>query len=461
MTLRLDRSNTGPVRSGAGRSRVRTLAAVSVVAVALAGCQVSEFAYDDVHLKPVPAKLERKMDRLGVTKRSPMLIRIFKEESELEVWKADRVGRYKLLETYEICAWSGELGPKFKEGDRQAPEGFYHVTPGLMNPNSSFHLAFNIGFPNQFDRSHNRTGTHLMVHGECSSAGCYAMENDQIEEIYALAREAFRGGQKAFQVQAFPFRMTPANMAKHADHKHLPFWEMLKEGSDHFEVTKQAPQVNVCGQKYVFNAADTEGFSPRAACPAYEVRDDIEQLVAAKRSKDLEERKVLIARAAASEDRKERWAERERAIAEFFDRGRRDADAITDDATPAGEQNVVAAVAAPGTPFPRRSPRGPQPAAQAAQQTAERSGGFRIPNPFRRNDPPVQSTSGVVPAAPEPVAPARQPVAEQPAAVARVPGQDPVEPLAYAPQNDQKEGFFSGIAKGTTGLWKRAGSIFN
>lgn len=462
-----DRSNTRTAKSVA--VRLRALAAASVVAMVLAGCQVSEFAYEAPHLAPVPAKLERKMNGLNMSPRSPILMRIFKEENALEVWKADRVGRYQLLKTYEICAWSGKLGPKFKEGDRQAPEGFYHVNPGLMNPNSSFHLAFNIGFPNQFDRSHDRTGTHLMVHGDCSSRGCYAMENDQIEEIYALAREAFRGGQKAFQIQAFPFRMTPENMARHADHEHFAFWEMLKEGSDHFEVTKQPPQVAVCGQRYVFNAASTDGFSPRNACPAYDVRDDIEQLVAAKSSADLEKRKTLIARAAATEERKERWEERERAIATFFDRGRRDAEAITDESAPvttdpapvSADTAVAAATAAPGTPMPRPAPTT---ARGASQQVAERSGGLRFPNPFRRRDEPVASTASVVAeqAPVQEVAPAAAPPAPAAPTVARVPTQEPVQALGYAPQREDEDGgFFSGIAKGGAGLWKRAGSIFN
>ncbi|NNC27627.1 murein L,D-transpeptidase, partial [Salinisphaera sp. USBA-960] len=129
-----------------------------------------------------------------------------KEESALEVWKQTRTGKYQLLDEFEICKWSGKLGPKFKEGDRQAPEGFYEITPALMNPNSSYHLAFNLGYPNSYDRSHGRTGSHLMVHGACSSRGCYAMTDEQVQDIYALARDSFKGGQRSFQVQAFPFR---------------------------------------------------------------------------------------------------------------------------------------------------------------------------------------------------------------------------------------------------------------
>jgi murein L,D-transpeptidase YafK len=130
-----------------------------------------------------------------------------------EVWKIDDSGRFALLRTYPICRWSGDLGPKLQQGDRQAPEGFYTITPDLMNPNSSAYLAINTGFPNAYDQANGRTGQFLMIHGDCSSGGCYAMTDEQIAEIYALAREAFFGGQRSFQVQAYPFRMTPLNMA--------------------------------------------------------------------------------------------------------------------------------------------------------------------------------------------------------------------------------------------------------
>ncbi len=223
---------------------------------------------------------------------SPMLVRVFKSESELEVWKQDRTGRYALLKTYPICKWSGDLGPKVQEGDRQAPEGFYDITPGQMNPNSQFYLAFNIGYPNAYDRAHDRTGAHLMVHGDCSSRGCYAMSDEQIQEIFALGRESFFGGQKSFQVQAYPFRMTPANMAKHRNNPNMPFWRMLKEGNDHFEVTQQEPKVDVCEKRYVFNAAVPGGnfspftFSPKGRCPVYEVPQEIASAVNDKQRND-------------------------------------------------------------------------------------------------------------------------------------------------------------------------------
>lgn len=221
------------------------------------------------HERPVPEHLTKKMNIKGMSLGAPILLRIFKEENVMEVWKENHNNRYALLNTYEICQWSGKLGPKHLEGDRQAPEGFYHVNKGLMNPNSDYHLSFNMGFPNTYDRANDRTGSYLMIHGACSSAGCYSMTDEYVEEIYALAREAFRGGQKAFQIQAYPFRMTAENMARKVDHPDFQFWKMLKEGSDHFEVTKLQPKVDVCEKRYVFNRYAEEGvkFRSRDECP--------------------------------------------------------------------------------------------------------------------------------------------------------------------------------------------------
>lgn len=250
----------------------------------LAGCNPDLLAK---HAKPLPFYLVALMQSKEMSARDPIYIRIFKEESELEVWKRSGV-KYELLKTYEICTWSGELGPKFKEGDRQAPEGFYTVRPGQMNPQSSYHLSFNLGFPNPYDRALGRTGSHLMVHGDCTSAGCYAMEDEPIEEIYGLARDAFKGGQRAFHVHAFPFRMTPENMARHNENKHVKFWNNLKLGYDHFEVTKVPPTVDYCGGQYAFNvsARDRRKLSATRACPKYTVPQQLASLVAEKQARD-------------------------------------------------------------------------------------------------------------------------------------------------------------------------------
>jgi murein L,D-transpeptidase YafK len=269
---------------------VRSLltAAALAGAFALAGCKTEGvFQYNARANAPIPPQLLAEMEKKNMAKDSPMLIRLFKEEAELEVWKQDQTGRYALLKTYPICRWSGDLGPKVREGDRQAPEGFYSITPGLMNPNSQYYLAFNLGYPNAYDRAHDRTGAHLMVHGDCSSRGCYAMTDEQISEIFAMGRESFFAGQQSFQVQAYPFRMSPANMAKHRNSPHFAFWKMIKQGNDNFEVTRMEPKVDVCDRRYVFNAqTDSSQFNPKGKCPAIEVPQDVASAVHDKQRRD-------------------------------------------------------------------------------------------------------------------------------------------------------------------------------
>jgi murein L,D-transpeptidase YafK len=262
---------------------LRLVAALTLGALVTAcgGVPVSDHRSE----KPIAPHLVQRMADKGMMPGDPILVRIYKKESELEVWKRDRSGKYALLETFPICRWSGQLGPKTRQGDRQAPEGFYMVSRRQLNPNSNYHLAFNLGYPNAFDRAHDRTGDFLMVHGACTSMGCYAMTNENIEDIYALAREAFAGGQEAFQVQAFPFRMTAENFARHRLDPHLAFWKNLKEGAEHFEVAKVPPKVSVCGKRYVFNAKPKDGASLDAegACPSLEVDEDIVADVAERR----------------------------------------------------------------------------------------------------------------------------------------------------------------------------------
>jgi len=201
-----------------------------------------------------PATLQQ-MAQLNMDRHAPILVRIFKEERTLEIWKQDRSGRYRPLRSYAICHYSGGLGPKKMEGDHQAPEGFYAVTPGQMNPHSREYLAFNIGYPNAYDQSLGHTGDSLMVHGGCRSVGCYAMTDVQIEEIYGLAYEAFAGGQREFQLQAFPFRMTNDNLMRHAGDPNIAFWRTLKIGNDLFEASLLPPKVGVCNQSYAFGPA--------------------------------------------------------------------------------------------------------------------------------------------------------------------------------------------------------------
>ena len=258
--------------------------AAIAAAIALAGCSGAPTISRD--MQPLSERVLADLKAKRMEKDSPILMRIFKEEAELEVWKQDDSGRFALFRSYPICRFSGELGPKIKTGDRQAPEGFYTITPGLMNPNSSQYLAINTGFPNAYDRANGRTGSFLMIHGGCSSAGCYAMTDEQMAEIYALAREAFFGGQASFQLQAYPFRMTPLNLARHRDSPHMAFWRMLKEGHDHFEVTHLQPRIVVCEKRYIFEAESTASFGPADRCPAYRVPEDIVAAVGDKQRRD-------------------------------------------------------------------------------------------------------------------------------------------------------------------------------
>ncbi len=267
--------------------------AVLLSALLLAACQFGPTTPD---MAPIPRDVINKISDIGSTPASPIYVRIFKEESEFEVWKRVPDGTYALLETYPVCTWSGVLGPKIEEGDRQAPEGFYAVAPAQMNPNSIAYLSFNLGYPNAYDAAMDRTGSNLMVHGGCSSAGCYALTDDVVQIVYALAREAFRGGQRSFQVDAFPFRMTPENLARHADNPNMDFWMMLKDGYDHFEVTHRVPDVSVCDYHYVFDAApDGEGaFEPTEPCPDYTIPDDILTPLVAKQEADAEAYRVAL-----------------------------------------------------------------------------------------------------------------------------------------------------------------------
>src|SRR6478735_4173327 len=267
----------------------RSLARAFLVSVALAaslllaGCDTDQvsLATNAKANQPVPPKLLAAMVEKDMDLQSPILVRLFKQEAELEVWKQARNGQFALLKTYPICRWSGDLGPKVREGDRQAPEGFYSINPGQMNPQSAYYLSFNTGYPNAFDKALGRSGSQLMVHGDCSSRGCYAMTDEQIAEIYSLGRESFFGGQKAFQLQAYPFRMTPLNMAKHRNNPNMAFWKMIKEGYDHFEVTRQEPKVDFCEKKYVFDAVKAPDakrdpvFDASAKCPAYVIPDEV------------------------------------------------------------------------------------------------------------------------------------------------------------------------------------------
>jgi murein L,D-transpeptidase YafK len=268
--------------------RIAGLAALAFAAALLAGCVEDSGPLTSRSEQPLSPQVLALMQDKGTTPEAPMLIRAYKKEAEFEIWKMRGDGRYALLKTYPMCRWSGQLGPKVREGDRQVPEGFYAITPGQMNPNSNYYLSFNVGYPNAYDRAHGHDGASIMVHGACSSAGCFSMTDQQIAEIYVIARESFSGGQRAIQMQSLPFHMTAENLAKYRLDPNIEFWKELKTGSDNFEVTGQEVTVGVCDGRYVFNAAPGNGrsFDPTGPCPTLKHDELVQDEVLAKQKRD-------------------------------------------------------------------------------------------------------------------------------------------------------------------------------
>lgn len=368
---------------------LRLFTAVSI-GLLVASCQdemqanFSTGAKQNRPLKPETVKL---MESKGMRKEDPILVRAFKQENTLEIWKRDNTGHFALLKSYQMCAWGGTLGPKIKQGDKQSPEGFYTVTPGRMNPNSQFYLAFDVGYPNAFDRAFGRTGDAVMVHGNCTgSAGCFVMTDEQVEEIYAFAREALMGGQKSFQVQAFPFRMTAENLAKNRRNPNMAFWKNIKKGYDHFEVTHLEPKVEVCDKKYVFDPKITDPnastFTANAACPTYQVNPEIATAVAEKEAQDDKAFKVAV----ADLDEMER-KDAERATADKLEKSKPPQQSPIRVAAWFGSEqpDTTLALATQPTPIavplPRPSPLG-APIAATQVAAAEPVDAIAVPRPF-------------------------------------------------------------------------------
>jgi murein L,D-transpeptidase YafK len=198
---------------------------------------------------PDLGRFEHRLAEAGVKAGAPILLRIFKETSELEIWM-QKDERFVLFATYPICHWSGTLGPKQREGDKQTPEGFYTITNGQLRHLGRWPIAINLGFPNAFDRAHHRDGSYILMHGGCSSVGCFAMTNPVIGEVYGLAKAAIRNGQRYVPVHVFPFRMTDEAMAAHAANPWHDFWTSLQAGYASFERTRRPPRISVCEGQY-------------------------------------------------------------------------------------------------------------------------------------------------------------------------------------------------------------------
>lgn len=204
-------------------------------------------------LNNVKVRVGRELDQKGFALGQPIFIRIFKMPGTLEVWIMNN-NRYQLYKEYPICCYSGYPGPKLQEGDWQSPEGFYAVSARQMNPKSSYHLSFNVGYPNEFDRARKRTGSSIMVHGECSSRGCFAMGNSQMEEIYLLAHSALTYGQQRFGLHIFPFKLTARNLFKFRSSPWIGFWKKLQPGFEFFEQQHKIPDIIVKQGNYVINS---------------------------------------------------------------------------------------------------------------------------------------------------------------------------------------------------------------
>ncbi len=203
---------------------------------------------------PDVTRLSQRLAEHGVAAGAPIFMRIFKREFELELWMR-RDGVFHRFAIYPICRWSGTLGPKLRQGDHQTPEGVYTVDAGALNPNSKWYRSFNLGFPNAYDAAHDRTGSFIMVHGGCASVGCFAMTNAQMSEIWQLVTAALSAGQKRFQVQVMPFRLSDQSLAAYGNHPDISFWRTLKTGSDLFDRTLLPPRVRICQKSYQFEAA--------------------------------------------------------------------------------------------------------------------------------------------------------------------------------------------------------------
>ena len=227
--------------------------AIVGLALSLAACNNTTAIDSRRGLAPQPQALVAQSERVGAKASSPVLIRIFKQSKELELWRKTADGSYALVKTYEICTYSGELGPKIKQGDRQAPEGFYTVGASQLNYHSIRYLSLNTGYPNIYDRMHGYTGAALMIHGGCDSAGCFAIEDQPMQEVFTAVRDAIKAGQKSVQVHIYPFRMNALNMFFNGENKNIGFWRQLKAGYDKFENTRSELQVNIVNKKYVIN----------------------------------------------------------------------------------------------------------------------------------------------------------------------------------------------------------------
>jgi len=197
----------------------------------------------------------------GLEPGDPLFLRAFKEESELEIWmKPASEPHYLLFKVHRLVAAAGRSGPKLREGDGQAPEGFYTFGPEALRPETRHHLGIDLGFPNAYDRQRGRTGSDLLIHGGSLAGGSYALPPAAMDEVYALADAAFRAGEEEVAVHLFPFRLVDARMDKVWSNpsRWTEEWVNLKEGYDFFENVRLPPRIGLDGDRYEFFIASGE-----------------------------------------------------------------------------------------------------------------------------------------------------------------------------------------------------------
>ena len=209
------------------------------------------------------AGLKERLKAIGYEGKIRLYVRIFKEEKTLEIWMQSK-GIYKLYKSFEVCNYSGKLGPKVVEGDKQAPEGFYHVpAEDVLWSSRKWPRALNLSFPNGFDALKKRTGSYLLIHGGCSSEGCYALKNGPMSILYDLVSIALKSGQTILPIHIFPFRLTDKNWARHlpqnAGKKWGAFWKGMQPAYDGFQSNRTIPSIFVCQTGYqVFSSYQFE-----------------------------------------------------------------------------------------------------------------------------------------------------------------------------------------------------------
>ena len=196
----------------------------------------------------------------GLKLGSPIFLRVYKKTSKMELWVAQGP-RYALFKTYRICRWSGGLGPKMYEGDRQSPEGLYHITAEDLIVNARWHRAMNINYPNRFDVVNGRGGSGILIHGKCGSVGCFAIEDANVEEVYTAVDAALRAGQASVPVLALPFSFAQHAPAVEDTLRLNEFWADLRRADLLFNRDHIPPSAWVCDGRYFFS--DRRGDSHR------------------------------------------------------------------------------------------------------------------------------------------------------------------------------------------------------